>query len=84
MMGKKKGGVMAARKTGRGFRIYATFRDQRNTLIQVHESSVLKPHCVWIFTERADGTVDFSPPHLNRFQARRLIRALEKFIEETA
>lgn len=66
--------------TPRGFRNYAEFSDSYGSTITVRESSSAERHCVWVFCRKPTGE-EFAP-HLNKKQARMLIKALEKFIND--
>lgn len=77
------------KKTKRGFRVYAEFKDSKANTIRVQESSAACVDAVWIFATDMDGKSAHThlseplgvSPHLNRAQARRLITALTKFVE---
>ncbi len=68
--------------TGRGFRIYAEFKDSYGSDVRIQESSNAEGRYCWIFSHRAnDQETDF-PPHLSITQAKRVVAALTKFIKE--
>lgn len=77
------------KKTSRGFPIFAEFTDSYHNTIRVQESSNAEKHCCWIFVTDAQGRSAFehcgeltSPSaHLTKAQAKRLVRALNVFIE---
>ena len=65
--------------TSRGFGIYEEFKDTRGNEIRVQESSSGEENCVWVFCKR-DSEDD--TPHLNVEQAKRVIEALQEFVDE--
>jgi hypothetical protein len=67
-------------KTQRGFTIYGEFKDTKGQSIRVQKSSAACVDAVWVCASTPEGS-DGSP-HLNRTQAKRLIKALTKFVEE--
>lgn len=77
------------RHTARGFGIYSEFTDTYQNRIRVQHSSAAMMDAVWIFCDgESDGKMVVgsakpfrSAPHLSVSQAKRLIRALQKFIE---
>ncbi len=81
------------KRTNRGFAVYAKFKDSYGNAIRVQESSSAERRAVWVFCHpidkatgeekrNSDGAlVDWSP-HLTKTQAKRLVRALQKFIDE--
>lgn len=76
---------MAIRKTARGFRIFAEFKDDYGTPFNVVESSSVDPHCWIYYNDPEYGKWHLGeklPPalHLSPAQARRLIRALERWL----
>lgn len=83
---------MTRRRTPRGFRVYAEFRDSYRNTIRVQQSSAGGMGHVWIFVKDGDGNEVVEhlgkptavSPHLSRAQAKRLIAALQKHIDETA
>ncbi len=52
---KAKAKRARAKRTPRGFRIYAEFKDSRGNTIRVQESSAAGRRCVYLFTRNADG-----------------------------
>ena len=76
------------KKTNRGFNIYSEFTDLYNTRIRIQESSLATQPAVWIFTENEeDGEIKDGKPfkmdaHLSIAQAKRVVKALQAFIEK--
>ena len=68
-------------KTDRGWVIYDEFEDRYESAIRVHESSIAFEPCVWIFANDADGAR--RSPHLTPEQAKRLIAALQQFVDDS-
>jgi hypothetical protein len=73
------------KKTNRGFRIYSEFKDTYGADVRVQMSSNVLKRC-WIFVkggmqkeyaDKNDGSL-----HLSEAQAKRLITALQKFIQD--
>lgn len=81
------------RKTKRGFGIYSEFLDTYKNTIRIQESSAAIKPCCWIFCKDLngnDGEYDkatqewvSATPHLTRAQAKRVAKALLKFVEDT-
>ena len=69
------------RHTSRGFGIYSEFKDSYHSQIRVQKSSNAQLDAVWIFCKKADEDKNWAP-HLTVAQAKRLIRALQKFVDE--
>ena len=69
------------KKDQRGFYIYSEFKDSYGSSIQIKESSSAMGPRVWIFCNR-EGTIEDPAPHLNVTQAKRLIKGLQKFIDQ--
>lgn len=76
------------KKTKHGFNIYAEFKDTYGGTVKVQESSSVNKR-VWIFyTHPNNGKKDgigetiAMEPHLSAGQAKRLIKALERFIND--
>ena len=75
--------------TQRGFRNYADAKDSYGINYVIRESSAAMKRCVWIFTHdpkhyfKDDVTgYDIVPAlHLTEAQAKRVIKALQKFID---
>lgn len=66
--------------TCRGFRIYSEFLDSYKSEVRIQESSSAEGRYCWIFTKKAgEGDIDWAP-HLSVYQAKRVVKALEKFI----
>lgn len=80
------------KRTSRGFRIYSDFRDSYGNRVRIQQSSAACMDAVWIFCDgESDGKMlpgDTKPfksaPHLTIAQAKRVIRALERFVEEAS
>ena len=80
------------KRTSRGFRIYSDFRDSYGNRVRIQQSSAACMDAVWIFCDgESDGKMlpgDTKPfksaPHLTVAQAKRVIRALERFVQETS
>ncbi len=74
------------KKDHRGFRIYTQFKDTYKSDVMVKMSSSVMKRC-WIFVHNegdqpgsslmTDGAI-----HLNQDQAKRLIKALEAFLQD--
>ena len=77
------------KKTQRGFTIYGEFKDTKKQIIRVQQSSAACVEAVWVFATNPQQALlypwDYGAPtyhpHLNRTQAKRLIKALTKFVE---
>lgn len=75
---------MAKKRTNRGFLIYTEFKDLNGQEVRVQKSSSAGADHVWIFPEVRHHHVTGEPlagAHLNKVQARRIIRALQRFID---
>lgn len=72
---------MARTTTPRGFHDYDSFRDTYGSEVTVRESSNASGPHVWVFCKENPQMVDPSP-HLNVEQARRVIAALQAFVDE--
>lgn len=75
------------KKTNRGFNIFTEFKDTYKNTIRVQQSSSAMTNAVWIFTDSTGPSFEKCPenssaPHLNKTQAKRLIKALQKFVGE--
>lgn len=80
------------KRTNRGFKIYSEFKDTYGNKITVQESSSACAARVWVFTENskgddcsfdtATGMYISAAPHLSVSNAKRLVKALTKFIED--
>jgi len=76
--------------TNRGFRNYADAKDSYGINYVIRESSAAMKRCVWLFIHdhahyKKDEVTgyDLSPAlHLTESQAKRVIKALQKFINE--
>ncbi len=69
------------RHTQRFFQIYGEFKDSYGSEVRIQESSSAEGRYCWIFSHKAnDQQTDF-PPHLSVTQAKRVVKALTKFIE---
>lgn len=73
-------------KTPRGFTIYSQFKDSDGQAVSIQESSSATQRHVWIFCTTRDD--DGLPkvclgPHLTVSQAKRVIKALQRFVEES-
>ena len=66
------------RKTNRGFAIYSEFKDTYGSTVRVQMSSNVLKRC-WIFVDEKD----YGAIHLSEAQAKRLIKALEKFLADS-
>lgn len=73
-------------KTDRGFVIYDEFKDRYGSEITVQESSIAFEACVWIFCKnpRYKDNEGQGSPHLSPTDAKRLIVALQKFVDDAA
>jgi hypothetical protein len=78
------------KRTQRGFAIYGAYKDSRNNVVRIQESSSAAGPHVWIFTNDRDGRDAIIhlgqphsvSPHLTPAQARRVAQALERFADE--
>ena len=80
-------------KTVRGFDIYDEFTDGYNRTVRVQMSSAAAEPMCWIFTHDAEGDdvarnvvgakggVSALSPHLSKDHAKRLIAALQDFVD---
>jgi len=67
-----------------GERIYTEFKDTNGCVIRIQKSYISTSHCAWIFThdpKLPNGEIDECSPHINVQHAKRLIVALQKFID---
>lgn len=79
------------KRTPRGFCRYAEFTDERDQPIRVQQSSLATQPCVWVWIgndeygkrDPVSGHLLHPAMHLTRGQARRLITALTKFLDDT-
>jgi hypothetical protein len=72
------------KRNQRGFRIYASFKDEMGATISVVESSIATRRCVWIQNEVCFCGADKEPignAHLTVTMARRVIKALQSFVD---
>ena len=79
------------KRTNRGFAIYGQVKDTRGCVVRIQASSASTPDAVWIFCDDVNGVYTRplgseipSPdpaPHLTRAQAKRVIRALQRFVD---
>lgn len=70
---------MAKALSVRGFALYDKFMDTRGSEIRVQESSWDKEEAVWLFCKRRNQD---DSPHLNVDQAKKLIKALQEFVND--
>ncbi len=77
------------KRTNRGFSIYTEFKDANGHDVRVQKSSWAEKDAVWIFCHKNDedcilhlGKRQAYSPHLTKAQARRVIKALQKFVDE--
>lgn len=80
------------KKTPRGFKIYSEFKDSHQNTIRVQESSSACIRACWIFVKnrqgeevdlnRVTGESTSATAHLTQAQAKRLAKALLKFVED--
>lgn len=68
------------RKTNRGFSIYSKFKDLNGSEIRVQESSLATTSAVWIFCHNDNPGLK-GDAHLSVAQAKRVVVALQKFID---
>jgi hypothetical protein len=69
------------RHTQRGFAIYSEFRDVSGCTIRVQESSLATASAVWIFCDSNNPEYKNPSPQLTKPQAKRMIKALQKFVD---
>ena len=68
-------------RTERGFKIYSQFKDFNGEDVRVQRSSAIGRRLVWIFPEAKIHMGEaVSGAHLTVAQAKRVIKALERFI----
>ena len=70
------------KRTERGFAIYTEFKDEYGKNIRVQASSLADKRCVWIQNEVTEhmGTY-LGNAHLTAAMARRVIKALQAFVD---
>lgn len=66
------------KKTQRGFSIFTQFKDLYGKEVRVQKSSLATKRAVWIFTE-VETTC--AGAHLSVAQAKRVIKALQMFVD---
>lgn len=79
------------KKTARGFGIFSEFKDSKGNTVRVQKSSAACVDAAWIFVTDPEGesavehmgALSGHAAHLTKAQARRLIRGLLKFVNET-
>lgn len=73
---------MKTKRTSRGFRIYAQFKDLYGCDVRVQASSLATKRAVWIFPEvkQANTGEWLAGAHLSVVQAKRIIKALQRFV----
>ena len=70
------------KRTERGFAIYADFNDEYGKNIRIQASSLATKRCVWIQNEVTEYMgATFANAHLTVPMARRVIKALQQFID---
>lgn len=72
------------KRTERGFAIYTEFKDLYGKNIAVVKSSLATQDCVWIqneVTEHLPTGTHLGNAHLTRAMAKRVIRALQAFVD---
>ena len=70
------------KRTNRGFAIYTEFKDANGDNVKIQRSSQIGRPLVWIFPEaRMHLGKPLAGAHLTRFMARRVIRALQEFVD---
>jgi len=72
------------KRNERGFPVYTEFKDLYGKRCCVTRSSIVGPPAVWIQNEIELCGPDKEPlgnAHLNKAMARRVIKALQKFVE---
>lgn len=75
---------MELKKTNRGFTIYGEVPDSRGCIVRVQQSSAWGMEHAWIFTDDPNGVyTDGKPsPHLTKDQAKLVIEALQRFVDD--
>ena len=72
------------RRTERGFKIYAEFKDLYGDNVDITQSSLVTPRAVWIHPEIKQHHVTkeyLAGAHLNVAMAKRVIKALQNFVD---
>lgn len=70
------------KRTQRGFAVYGLIKDSRGVVLRVQQSSAMGGPYVWLFVDDVKQVYREEPaPHLNRAQAKRVIKALQRFVE---
>lgn len=70
------------KRTSRGFKVYAQFKDFNGDDVRIQRSSSVGRRLVWIFPEITLHLGEYtSGAHLTAEMAKRVIKALQKFIE---
>jgi hypothetical protein len=66
-------------KTNRGFMIFGRLKDINGSDVRVQESSLADDYCCFVFT--SNKHMENFGPHINVAQAKKLVEALNDFIE---
>jgi hypothetical protein len=73
-------------KDARGFSEYLTMKDAYEADVKIKMSSSAEKKCVWFYVKGggivASGGINDGAAHLTEAQARRVIKALQKFLED--
>jgi hypothetical protein len=73
---------MGLKRTPRGFAVYTEFKDEYGKNIRVQMSSIATKRCVWIQNEVTEHMGEhFGNAHLTVPMAKRVIRALQAFVD---
>ncbi|MCJ8223659.1 hypothetical protein [Bacillus paralicheniformis] len=80
---RKEDYKMAKKFNENGFRVYDEFKDVNGTQVRIEKSTLATEECVSIFGDTPLSDHHF-PPHLNVETAKRVIKALQEFVEENS
>ncbi len=79
---KKPTATRRLKRSHRGFAIYGEIKDTRKCVVRVTRSSAGGLPCCWIFVDDPMRVYREAPaPHLSRAQAKRVIAALQRFVD---
>ena len=82
-MKNEKEQIEKIEKSERGWQYYTQIKKDRYcSTVTVKESSIAGRPCVWIFCTNEDPNYKNPPPHLTVAQAKKVIKGLQKFVDE--
>lgn len=70
------------KKTSRGLKIYTDIKDSYGANVWVQDSSSAIKDCCWIYIEGGSIKDNNAATHLTVAQAKRIIKGLEKFVNQ--